>query len=134
MLGPHFDLVPRNLVKSPIFNFISLNPSAKSISLSSLLSRSTAIFNPSSCLTPHKLYCHCSHSVTLLCRIDIMVDGNSIAYNVAAFISTLFLLEFGADKFVDHAAIIARRTGIPDSIIALLTAGAEWEEVGFTSP
>ncbi|KAF5666067.1 hypothetical protein FHETE_6368 [Fusarium heterosporum] len=52
-----------------------------------------------------------------------------IAYNVAAFISTLFLLEFGADKFVDHTAIVARRTGIPDTVIALLTAGAEWEEL-----
>ncbi|KXN92674.1 Inner membrane protein YrbG [Leucoagaricus sp. SymC.cos] len=58
-----------------------------------------------------------------------MVDGNVIAYNIAAFISTLFLLEFGADKFVDHTAIVARRTGIPDTIIALLTAGAEWEEL-----
>ena len=52
-----------------------------------------------------------------------------VAFNAAAFISTLFLLEFGADKFVDHTAIVARRTRIPDSIIALLTAGAEWEEV-----
>ncbi|GJN81196.1 hypothetical protein PLIIFM63780_004728 [Purpureocillium lilacinum] len=51
-----------------------------------------------------------------------------VAFNAAAFISTLFLLEFGADKFVDHTAIVARRTRIPDSIIALLTAGAEWEE------
>lgn len=58
-----------------------------------------------------------------------MTDASSIAYNVAAFISTLFLLEFGADKFVDHTAITARRTGIPDTVIALLTAGAEWEEV-----
>lgn len=58
-----------------------------------------------------------------------MTDVSSIAYNVAAFISTLFLLEFGADKFVDHAAITARRTGIPDTVIALITAGAEWEEV-----
>jgi len=58
-----------------------------------------------------------------------MANGGIIAYNVAVFISTLFLLEFGADKFVDHTAIVARRTGIPDTVIALLTAGAEWEEV-----
>jgi Ca2+/Na+ antiporter len=58
-----------------------------------------------------------------------MANGGTIAYNVAVFISTLFLLEFGADKFVDHTAIVARRTGIPDTVIALLTAGAEWEEV-----
>ncbi|POS70694.1 hypothetical protein DHEL01_v210911 [Diaporthe helianthi] len=58
-----------------------------------------------------------------------MADGNVIAYNIAVFTSALFLLEFGADKFVDHTAIVARRTGIPDTIIALLTAGAEWEEL-----
>ncbi|KAF5532684.1 sodium calcium transporter [Fusarium phyllophilum] len=58
-----------------------------------------------------------------------MVNGSVIAYNVAVFISTLFLLEFGADKFVDHTAIVAHRTGIPDTVIALLTAGAEWEEL-----
>jgi hypothetical protein len=59
----------------------------------------------------------------------VMANSDAIAYNVAIFISTLFLLEFGADKFVDHTAIVARRTGIPDTVIALLTAGAEWEEV-----
>lgn len=58
-----------------------------------------------------------------------MADGDAIVYNVAVFISALFLLEFGADKFVDHTAIVARRTGISDTVIALLTAGAEWEEV-----
>ncbi|KAF4958767.1 hypothetical protein FGADI_2111 [Fusarium gaditjirri] len=58
-----------------------------------------------------------------------MINGDAIAYNVAIFISTLFLLEFGADKFVDHTAIVAHRTGIPDTVIALLTAGAEWEEL-----
>ncbi|CAH0026947.1 unnamed protein product [Clonostachys rhizophaga] len=58
-----------------------------------------------------------------------MTNGDAIAYNVATFVSTLFLLEFGADKFVDHTTIVARRTRIPGTIIALLTAGAEWEEL-----
>ncbi|KAL0938342.1 sodium calcium transporter [Colletotrichum truncatum] len=58
-----------------------------------------------------------------------MIDGSVVAYNAAVFISTLFLLEAGADKFVDHTAIVARRTGVPDTLIALLTAGAEWEEL-----
>ncbi|KAI1057389.1 hypothetical protein LB507_011544, partial [Fusarium sp. FIESC RH6] len=58
-----------------------------------------------------------------------MANRDTIAYNIAVFISTLFLLEFGADKFVDHTAIVASRTGIPDTVIALLTAGAEWEEL-----
>ncbi|KAI1049109.1 hypothetical protein LB506_004637 [Fusarium annulatum] len=58
-----------------------------------------------------------------------MANGNAIAHNVAVFISTLFLLEFGAGKFVDHTAIVARRTGIPGSVIALLTAGAESSKI-----
>ena len=58
-----------------------------------------------------------------------MVDGDVIAYSVASFICALFVLEFGADKFIDHTTIIAKRTGIPQAVIALLTAGAEWEEV-----
>ena len=59
-----------------------------------------------------------------------MADVDLIAFNVAAFICALFVLEFGADKFVDHTAIVARRTGISQALIGLLTAGAEWEEVG----
>lgn len=58
-----------------------------------------------------------------------MPAQDAIIYNAAVFISTLFLLEFGVDKFVDHTAIVARRTGISDTLIALITAGAEWEEV-----
>lgn len=58
-----------------------------------------------------------------------MVDGELIAYSVASFICALFVLEFGADKFLDHTAIVAKRTGIPQGVIGLLTAGAEWEEL-----
>ena len=58
-----------------------------------------------------------------------MANGEVIAYNIASFICALFVLEFGADKFIDHTAVVGRRTGIPQSVIALLTAGAEWEEV-----
>lgn len=67
-----------------------------------------------------------------------MVNGEVIAYSVASFICALFALEFGADKFIDHTTIVAKRTGIPQGLIALLTAGAEWEEAksscGFTPP
>ncbi|GAB7327979.1 hypothetical protein MBLNU13_g00041t1 [Cladosporium sp. NU13] len=58
-----------------------------------------------------------------------MAEMDSIVYNIAAFICALFVLEFGADKFIDHTAIVAKRTGIPEGLIALLTAGAEWEEL-----
>lgn len=46
-----------------------------------------------------------------------------------ALIAGLFLLEFGADRFIDHTAIVATRLGVSQTLIALLTAGAEWEEV-----
>ena len=58
-----------------------------------------------------------------------MADSEVIAYSIASFICALFVLEFGADKFIDHTTIVAKRTGIPPGVIALLTAGAEWEEV-----
>ena len=59
-----------------------------------------------------------------------VVDWDSIGFNGAAFVAGLFLLEFGADKFIDHTAIVARRLGVSQTLVALLTAGAEWEEVG----
>jgi Ca2+/Na+ antiporter len=58
-----------------------------------------------------------------------MADLDSIIYSIAVFICALFVLEFGAGRFVDHTTILARRTGISESLIALLTAGAEWEEL-----
>ncbi len=58
-----------------------------------------------------------------------MVNGEVVAYNIASLLCALFVLERGADVFIDHTAIVAQRTGIPQSAIALLTAGAEWEEV-----
>lgn len=63
--------------------------------------------------------------------IVTMADASIVAYNIATFIATLFLLEFGADKFIDHTAVIARRTGLSETIIGLVTAGGEWEEVSF---
>ena len=58
-----------------------------------------------------------------------MADADSILYSIAAFICALFVLGFGADKFIDHTAILAKQTGVLESLIALLTAGAEWEEL-----
>ncbi|KAK3073143.1 hypothetical protein LTR53_005525 [Teratosphaeriaceae sp. CCFEE 6253] len=58
-----------------------------------------------------------------------MADADLIAYSVAAFICALFVLEYGADNFIDHTAEVAKRTGVPQTVIALLTAGAEWEEL-----
>lgn len=58
-----------------------------------------------------------------------MPNYDTIFSALASFICALFLLEYGADKFIDHTAIVARRTGISPALIGLLTAGAEWEEV-----
>ncbi|KAF7508095.1 hypothetical protein GJ744_009536 [Endocarpon pusillum] len=58
-----------------------------------------------------------------------MVNGEVIAYSTASFICALFVLEFGADKVIDHTAVVPERTGIPQAVIGLLTAGAEWEEL-----
>ncbi|MCJ1417407.1 hypothetical protein MMC32_003751 [Xylographa parallela] len=58
-----------------------------------------------------------------------MVSHDNVFFNASAFVGGLFLLEFGADRFVDHTAVIARRLGVSPTLIALLTAGAEWEEL-----
>jgi hypothetical protein len=57
------------------------------------------------------------------------MDWDSILFNISAFIAGLFLLNYGADVFIDHTAIVATRLGISETLVALLTAGAEWEEV-----
>jgi Ca2+/Na+ antiporter len=57
------------------------------------------------------------------------MDWDSFFFNSCAFIAGLFVLEFGAGQFIDNTAIIARRLGISQTLVALLTAGAEWEEV-----
>ena len=62
-----------------------------------------------------------------------MINGDIIVFNVVFFICALFVLKFGADKFIDHIVIVARRTGISQALIELLTVEAEWEEVcGFS--
>lgn len=57
------------------------------------------------------------------------MNWESICFNAGAFTAGLFLLEFGADRFIDHTAIVARQLGVSQTLVALLTAGAEWEEV-----
>jgi Ca2+/Na+ antiporter len=59
----------------------------------------------------------------------LLASLDSISYSIAAFVCALFVLEYGADKFIDHTAILAKKTGVPEGLIALLTAGAEWEEL-----
>ena len=59
------------------------------------------------------------------------MNWDSICYDVGAFTAGLFLLEDGADRFIDHTVIVARQLRVSQTLVALLTAGAEWEEVCF---
>lgn len=58
-----------------------------------------------------------------------MIELNDIASNITAFINNLFILEFGADEFIDDTAIIAARLNVSPALITLLASDAEWEEV-----
>ena len=52
-----------------------------------------------------------------------------LIFNIAVFIGAIFPLDYGAEKFIDYTAIVASRLGVSQTCVALLTAGAEWEEV-----
>ncbi|KAF7919632.1 hypothetical protein BELL_0590g00050 [Botrytis elliptica] len=60
-----------------------------------------------------------------------MTELHDITFNIAAFISGLFILEFGPDKCIDNTALIAARLNVSPTLItiALLTSGMEWEEL-----
>jgi hypothetical protein len=45
-----------------------------------------------------------------------MLGPESIAYDVGAFVAGAFLLEYGADRFVDHTALVAERLGISQTL------------------
>jgi len=57
------------------------------------------------------------------------MDWDNIAFHGFALVSGVFLLVYGADLFVDNVANLARRLGVSEIIIALLTVESEWEEV-----
>ena len=57
------------------------------------------------------------------------MNWDTLLFNIATFICGVFVLDYGADKFIDHTVIVGRRLGISQTLIALLTVGAEYEEV-----
>jgi len=57
------------------------------------------------------------------------MEWEDLVFNVCSFVSGLFLLEWGADKFIDHTVVVAKRLGVSPALVSLLTAGAEWEEL-----
>lgn len=58
----------------------------------------------------------------------LALPWRAIAYALC-FLLGLVLLERGADWFTDSAAALARRLRAPQTIVGLLTAGGEWEEL-----
>ncbi|KAL4918170.1 Sodium/calcium exchanger protein-domain-containing protein [Aspergillus aurantiobrunneus] len=59
----------------------------------------------------------------------LATNWDALCFNIATLIAGVFVLDYGADKFIDHTVIVGRRLGISPTLIALLTAGAEYEEV-----
>lgn len=57
------------------------------------------------------------------------MNWDALCFNVATFVAGVFVLDYGANKFINHTVIVGRRLGISQTLIALLTAGAEYEEV-----
>jgi Ca2+/Na+ antiporter len=57
------------------------------------------------------------------------MDWDLLCYNGATFVAGIFMLDYGADKFIDHTVIVGHRLGISQTLVTLLTAGAEYEEV-----
>ncbi|KGO49057.1 Sodium/calcium exchanger membrane region [Penicillium expansum] len=57
------------------------------------------------------------------------MDWDALCFNIVTLLAGVFVLDYGADKFIDHTVIVGRRLGISQTVIALLTAGAEWEEL-----
>ncbi|KAK6827105.1 hypothetical protein RU639_004851 [Aspergillus parasiticus] len=57
------------------------------------------------------------------------MDWDKLLFNAAVFVAGVFMLDYGADKFIDHTVIIGQRLGVSQTLIAVLTAGAEYEEL-----
>jgi DNA phosphorothioation-dependent restriction protein DptG len=57
------------------------------------------------------------------------MNWDTFAFNGATFVAGVFVLDYGADRFIDHTVIVGQRLKISQTLIALLTAGAEYEEV-----
>lgn len=57
------------------------------------------------------------------------MEISDILFNVAAFVAGLSLLERGAKLFVSSTTTLAKRLHLPDVLVAILVAGAEWEEL-----
>lgn len=65
----------------------------------------------------------------MLPYLDLLaMPWRALAY-ILCFLLGLWLLEVGADWFTDAAAALAKRLRAPQTLVGLLTAGGEWEEL-----
>ena len=65
----------------------------------------------------------------MLPYLDLLAQPwRGLAY-VLCFLLGLWLLEQGADWFTDATAALAKRLRAPQTLVGLLTAGGEWEEL-----
>ncbi|TKY86489.1 hypothetical protein EX895_004638 [Sporisorium graminicola] len=55
--------------------------------------------------------------------------ASNLLYHSSVFVAGLLLLERAADGFIRHVSQLSTLLGISPTLIALLTAGAEWEEL-----
>ncbi len=58
--------------------------------------------------------------VQLGARVVLSPNGQ-LVFNASIFVAGLFLLEFAADKFIDHMVNVARRLNISATLVSLLT-------------
>lgn len=78
----------------------------------------------------HTLDVHLCQLVPTYIYIYAM-NRDSLFFNTATLVAGVFVLDYGADKFIDHTVIVGQRLGISPTLIALLTAGAEYEAVNW---
>lgn len=57
------------------------------------------------------------------------MEIGDVLFNAAAFLAGLSLLERGARLFVSSATTLADRLHLPEMLVGILIAGAEWEEL-----
>lgn len=57
------------------------------------------------------------------------MDWDDFTFNSFSFAAGLFLLQYGCDLFVENSVILMRRIGVNETLIGVVSTGAEWEEV-----
>ncbi|OAP55727.1 hypothetical protein AYL99_09879 [Fonsecaea erecta] len=57
------------------------------------------------------------------------LSGDSTLFSLCTFLLSVYTLGVSADVFISSTVQVARRLRVSETVIALLTAGAEWEEL-----